>query len=296
MKLTSSRVGDGTPIELEHRGGHPGPDRHVTALARLADVVQQGAEQQRVAVVGQLDRGALDRIVGIGGGEDRGHGRHRPGQMRVDREPVVGVALGAASNLRPGGDQARRARRRGRARRGRPSPASPCAAVAGRPRATSGDHTTGSGTSASATASSERGRHALAALGHLGQRLEGRDGPVDRGDRPGCRGPRARGPRRRRGCGRRRAHVRTRRASARPRRSAAARRRTPSPARSKAGGRAAAGRRACPFPAARRCGPWSGTPRPPRASLAHGHGPPRGRPRRRPTPRSRCRVGRRRRP
>ena len=51
MNDASSRVGRLDPHPLERLGGDPVADRHVPALARLADVVQERAEQRPVAIV-----------------------------------------------------------------------------------------------------------------------------------------------------------------------------------------------------------------------------------------------------
>ena len=74
-----------------HRGELLGCDRraerHVVALADLADVVQQRAQQQGVGP--------------LLAAEQRPHVRGGARQMRVDREPVVRVALGPAPDVGP---------------------------------------------------------------------------------------------------------------------------------------------------------------------------------------------------
>ena len=93
------------PHEVERLGGDARAGRHVAALARLADVVQQGPEQQAVAI-GAVRQGARDeRIVVVGRGEQAAHLDQRGREMGVDREAVVRVALGPASHVGPGGQE-----------------------------------------------------------------------------------------------------------------------------------------------------------------------------------------------
>jgi len=85
-------------VELPAR--EVGPGRHVVTLPHLADVMQQGTEEQCVMVVdGRRELGG-DRV----GGrilEEPGHRREGAREVTVDREPVIGIALRARPHLAP---------------------------------------------------------------------------------------------------------------------------------------------------------------------------------------------------
>ena len=78
----------------------PNAGRDVVALARLADVVQQRTEQQRVAVGHGLGRARGERVVARIGEQSRDAGE-RLEQVHVDRRPVVRIALRPASDRGP---------------------------------------------------------------------------------------------------------------------------------------------------------------------------------------------------
>ena len=85
--------------------GDPCPHGDVTAFADLADVVQQRPEQQRVAIVDLLDGLAFHLVVRVVSTEQATHLRERFGEVGVDGQPVIGVALRTAADLRPGGEE-----------------------------------------------------------------------------------------------------------------------------------------------------------------------------------------------
>ena len=105
MKIASrtGRVVD--PHAIEGLRRHPRADLDVAAGADLADVVQERAEQGAIDIVKVLDRFSLHRVVGLGRGQHLAHAGQRGRQMGIDGEPMVRVALRAASDVRPCGDE-----------------------------------------------------------------------------------------------------------------------------------------------------------------------------------------------
>jgi hypothetical protein len=81
-----------------------GPDRNVLAATDLADVVQQRPERNSLGIpeLGrELGRDGIDRRIV----EQRIDPRHRPEQMAVDGEPMVGVTLRPAAYGSPAGHE-----------------------------------------------------------------------------------------------------------------------------------------------------------------------------------------------
>ena len=82
------------------------PTGTLAALAGLADVVEQRAEQQPVSIEGVGERGSRQGVVGVGRREQPAHLERRR-EMHIDRESMVRVALGSAPHRAPGRQHAR---------------------------------------------------------------------------------------------------------------------------------------------------------------------------------------------
>ena len=95
---------------IQDRRDHPRAHRDMTALAVLADVVQERPEEHGVAgpvPLGQLAHGLdLDGIVARAGApEEPAHRPERGREVCVDREAVVRVALWTTAHVRPLGHE-----------------------------------------------------------------------------------------------------------------------------------------------------------------------------------------------
>ena len=87
---------------LEDRLDDADPDRHVPSLPVLPDVVEQRSEEEGSLIRELLHGLGPDGVVvGVLAREDPGHRTKRAGEMRVHREPVVGVALRTAPHIGP---------------------------------------------------------------------------------------------------------------------------------------------------------------------------------------------------
>ncbi len=91
----------GQPHPRERLARDPRPEGHVARAPGLADVVQQGPQPERVGVANRGDRLGHQRVDLALAGEQPVHPVQRGEQVRVDREAMVRIALGAAPDGGP---------------------------------------------------------------------------------------------------------------------------------------------------------------------------------------------------